>query len=747
MKKLIFRFISLALAVCMIACSFAGCGSNTNKIVLRLPTYNEDNFSGNYYGSGVVCENDYWQLIWDDENKLVSFYDKQTGNIWGQIPNQALSSGAFLTNSLKSAVYVYYREASTLGEKYAYSSEGTVESGYVWTNLNSNGISVTYEFSEYKFSVTVDYVIDGNKFSAIVDPAKMSDDGENYITGVSVLPFVCGTQNDSKTDWLFMPDGSGSVIKPTTMSSMGVEGQAKIYGDDLSIHQYYFESLKQEIKMPVFGASRENGGLFAIISSGAEQSSLCWNMGSSSVGYSSVYPFFRIRGYSLEDTPPEFGWTSLSHIKLFDESVSETIFRTDYYALPVQYNNLTGMASLYRSYLANTHSLTKSEIAETSANYKFVGATVQPSFFLGIPTTKLFPLTTTKQVTEMTTEISKTLGSDFSVNLVGFGNSGIDEGEVAGGFKVASKLGGWKGYKKLTESLKSIGVNSFLDFDIVSLGESGSGFSYKKDAATLPNGPAATFGKKNTISHATYVDNYHLLSRKELPNAALKVLSKKNKLSGSGISFNSLVSSIYSDYTYNDFRNSKNMANDVKVILNAVKKQKVIVSSASANDYAACVSDILTDCPTSSSNYDFGTYTVPFYQMVFKGYKPMSSVSLNLTNETIDGLLTCIESGMTPSYTVISNYENELRNSKHSFIYGSVYENQKSTLIDTAKANQDYFNSIKGTEIVDYVVVNENVRITKFSNGVYTVVNYGDTDYKSDYGVVSAKSYITGIGA
>lgn len=747
MKKTLFRFISLAVAVCLLACCFAGCGSNDNKQTISLARYNEDKFTSNYSDNGLVCENEYWQLLWDDSRKLVSFVDKSTGNVWGQIPEKALNSDAFLTNSLKSAVYVYYREKSTLAEKYAYSSEGAVENGNVWTSKIDNGLSVTYDFYEYSFSVTVDYILDGEKFSTVVDPRKMSDNGSDYITGVSVLPFICGAQNDSKTDWIFMPDGSGAVVKPTTISSMGVEGEAKVYGDDLSIHKYYSESIKQQVKMPVFGIGRENGGLFAIITSGAEQSSICWNMGSSSVGYSSIYPFFRIRGYSLEKTPSGFGWTALTHIKLFDESVTETVFRADYKALSVEKNNLTGMAEIYRDYLTEKHGLTKSKVSEVSANYKFVGGTVQPDFFLGIPTTKLFKLTTTEQVKEITDEISKTLGSDFSVNLVGFGKSGIDEGEVAGGFKVASSLGGWKGYKELTESLKKLNVNSFLDFDIVSMAESGSGFSYKNDAATVPNGPNATFGKLNSISHATYDDNYHLLSRKELPNAALKVLGKKEKLYGSGISFNSLVSSVYSDYSYNDFRNCKNMANDVKVILNAAKKQKITVSSASANDYAASVSDVLTDCPISSSEYDFSSYSVPFYQMVFKGYKPMSSVSLNLTSDAQSALLTCIESGMAPSYTVIANYDNELKDSEHSFIYGSVYENQKETLVNQVLENIDYFESIKKAEIIDYIALNEDIRITKFSNGVFTVVNYGNTEYNTEYGVVSAMSYITGMGA
>ena len=747
MKKLLFRLISLIVISCLFASAFIGCGEENNKVKISLPKYNEDRFNSGYTGSGIVCENDYWQLLWDEDKKLVSFIDKATGNVWGQIPENALNSEKPLTNALKSAVYVYYREESSLGEKYAFSSEGAVDSGNIWTNKLENGLSVTYDFLDYSFSVTVDYILDGDKFSTVVDPRKMSDDGVNYITGVSVLPFVCSAQNDTATDWIFMPDGSGAVIKPTTISSMGVEGNAKVYGEDLSIHQYYFESIKQEVKMPVFGTGRETGGLFAIISSGAEQSSICWNMGSSVVGFSTVYPFFRIRGYSLEKTPNGFGWTSLSHIKLFDESVTETVFRADYKALSPEKNNLIGMADIYREYLTEKHNLTKSEASETLANYKFVGGTVQPSFLLGIPTTKLFKLTTTEQVKEITADISKTLGSDFSVNLVGFGNSGIDEGEVAGGFKVASDLGGWKGYKELTNYLKELNVNSFLDFDIVSMAESGSGFSYTKDAATVPNGPDATFGKLNSVSHATYKDNYHLLSRKELPNAALKVIDKKEKLAGSGVSFNSLASSVYSDYSYNDFRNCKNMANDVKAILGAVKKQKITVSSASANDYAASVSDVLTDCPISSSKYDFESYSVPFYQLVFKGYKPMNSVSLNLTSDATEGLLTCIESGMTPSFTVVANYENELRNSNHSFIYGSVYENQSEALVGSVKENEKYLNSIKGATITEYTVVNKDVRITKFSNGVWVAVNYGETEADTEYGVVKANSYITGKGA
>lgn len=744
MKKILFRFISFTVAVCVIAFCFTGCDSNSNKQTIRLPRYNEDGFSSNYSESGVAVENEYLEILWDNSKRTVSFREKETGIVWGQIPQTTVDSGMQMTNALKSAVYVYYRDSSNLGEKYAFSSEGAVDGGNVWANQFENGLSVTYDFIDYSFSVTVDYILDGKNFSVVVDPRKMSDDGENYITAVSVMPFICGVENDNETDWLFMPDGEGSVIKPKTMSQMGVEGNKKIYGEDLSVRQFNYQAISQQVNMPVFGVSKENGGLFAIVSSGAEQTELCWNMGSSSVGYSSLYPKYRLRGYSTIKTPENFLWTSLNYIKLFDESVTEKVFRVDYTTLKAEENSLIGMAKVYKEYLEKEHNLSKSNVKQVVADYKFIGAIQNPAFVLGIPTTELLALTTTKDVEKIISDISGKIGNNFSVNLIGFGKSGVDVGEIGGGYTVASKLGGKKGLKKLGTYLTQNNIKGYMDFDIISYSKSGSGFSYNNDSATLTNGPSAIYNDYNSVGHGEIEKNYHILSRKLLPDAVMKVIERKDMLAGLGVSFNTLSSSIYSDYSYNDFRNCKNMASDVKSLLSAVRKQKISVKSASANDYAACISDVLTDCPISTSKYDFETYSVPFYQMVFRGYKPMSSVSINLTHEEDDSILSCVESGTAPSYTIIAKYDNDLRNSNYSFIYGSVYNENTEYYTSSVKATEEYFNSIDGQGITDYIVLNKDVRITKYSNGVYVVVNYGDSDYQSEYGLVNANDYITG---
>ena len=86
------------------------------------------------------------------------------------------------------------------------------------------------------------------------------------------------------------------------------------------------------------------------------------------------------------------------------------------------------MAEVYREYLVENGGLSEKSTTEKPA-FKFVGAVIQPDFFLGIPTTKIFPLTTIKEAAEITDELSYNLNGDFYIDLVGFGKSGLDVGK------------------------------------------------------------------------------------------------------------------------------------------------------------------------------------------------------------------------------------------------------------------------------------------------------------------------------
>ena len=98
------------------------------------------------------------------------------------------------------------------------------------------------------------------------------------------------------------------------------------------------------------------------------------------------------------------------------------------------------MAEKYRDYLKKHSGFEKSENKEVDASFKIIGATLQPDFILGIPTSKLFPLTTAAEAEKIANELSEKIGSNINLNLLGFGQSGVDAQKVAGGFKTAVKL-------------------------------------------------------------------------------------------------------------------------------------------------------------------------------------------------------------------------------------------------------------------------------------------------------------------
>lgn len=751
MKKYLISFLCVLMAATM-AVSMTGCGKENTPLKTFL-SYADQYFDADYTTTGVVCENDKWQLKWDNVAKRVSFFEKATGYTWGQIPVEAEApqyqeNGMIKKNhpQLESVIRVIYQDPKSFDDVTAYSYTGAVQTDGIYVEKIDDGIRVTYDFIENEFSVTVDYTICEDSFKITVDPTKISEGEEFKIHSVAIAPFLCGMKNDAQDSWLFIPDGSGTIIEPFESDGVGTVGQQYVYGKDLSYQTYSASNLTEQINMPVFGAKKGDNAILAVITSGAEAAAINWNIGSNNIGYSSVYPEFRIRGFSYIKRPENFvTTTTLGQFKIFSDGIVTKPLVIEYFALSGEKASVYGMAERYRDYLIKNSGLDKAQNEEKTATFKYIGAVVQPTFVVGIPTEKLFPLTTTKQALSMTEQLTEKIGSNVNVQFVGFGKTGIDIGQVAGGFTVASKLGGAKGMKNLVSALDKMKINSFMDFDLISFEKSGAGFT-KSSAAVYHGGQVVKYTSFDTVSNASNEERILVLSRKGLFTASNKLNKKAQKLGLSGISYASLSRVVYSDYREQRTYISGGMADDVSKIYNSAAEVGYKTLSNGANVYAAINSDYINDVPLYSSDYKISSYDVPFYQLVFKGYRPMSSVSLNLCNDKQDALLRCIESGISPSYTLYYNFDKELVTNENTFIFGSHFEGNKEDIVTTVNSVKDYLNSINGATITDYTRLSDMSSVTKFDNGVFAVVNFSDVEITTDYGKVPARSYITGRG-
>ena len=68
-----------------------------------------------------------------------------------------------------------------------------------------------------------------------------------------------------------------------------------------------------------------------------------------------------------------------------------------------------------------------------------------------------------------------------------------------------------------------------------------------------------------------------------------------------------------------------NMASDVSSIISEIRKDGKRFAGVNANFYAARCSDIIFESPNSSNKNDIFSADVPFYQIVFRGYIPITS--------------------------------------------------------------------------------------------------------------------------
>lgn len=755
MKKSL-RRITAALLCLLVCVSMAGCGAGSEETEKAVDTlrYADVNYStlDQKVQSGTVCQNDAWELIWDMQNKRVSFKEKATGNIWCPTPSEALEPelnalGLPKKNhaQIESALQVFYHNPTNMAEEIALSYTDAIQDGALYTMPIENGLRVIYDFYAFEIMVPVDYKLDGDHFTVSVNPAEIADNGVSYATGVALAPYMCGMKNGLADSWMFMPDGSGTIIKPTGTATVGDSGSIRVYGDDLTIQSYYFTSVTEQAYMPVFGCKKGDSGLCAIIDSGVEMASVAWNVDSVNIGYSGVYATFGFRGYS-QISPPRGYSSPAQYIKVFTDYINDEKVQVSYYPLSGDKADITGMAEVYRNYLIKNGGLKVSEAPEKKMAVKYIGGVMQGDFFLGLPTTKLFPLTTTEDAATMTTELAQSLGNDFYVDLVGFGASGADVGKYAGNFSVGKTLGGKKGMNTLASKLEELGLPYYMDFNLIAFGKGAGGFSKGDDGVVWMNKQTAYFRGFNRIKHDVTSARKYILKRDQLVNAGNLLVKKASALGIKGISLDALSNTIYSDYTTLSTQVCKGMIKDAQTVFDNVGKEYGVLADA-ANDYAAVKAERVIDAPLYSSQYDFADEDVPFYELVLRGYVPMNSVSVNLCGDENDALLRCVAAGIAPTYTLTYRYDNELVTSDHNFIFGSGYAGNKARLLKAADALKAYLGSIEGAKIKEYQSLGNGVCITKFDNGVYAAVNYGEKDATTDYGVVKAGAWITGRDA
>lgn len=733
--------IFYAFAICF---SLAGCASTSFGSLL----YKEVETS-NKPANELIAQNSKYTLKVDKTNMGFVLTEIETGLQWSTTP---IDSEGPQFDEFGMPIKKHPRVESILAVECKDFEKGEVNTYYSYTDAVKggqvtyseleNGIIINYHFAEAKIMIPLECVLSENGITLRVDPAKIQE-SENKVLSISIAPFFCGVKNDTENSYLFVPSGSGALVGVDSKSEQGDKYSAQLFGYDPAIDELALISTKESVRLNVFGAKMNDRAICAIVDGSPASASVNVTSGSTTFGYSSCYASFQMRGYT-NHIAELFSYERVQNIVYSKKMISKPISVT-FCPLFGEKANYSGMAELYRDYLIDNYGMKESN-EDSSLNIRILGGTEMEKSFLGIPYKTIYPTTPLDRAEKIMSEIKNELGDGFTVQLKGFGESGVDVGKIAGNYTINKNLGTLSDLKHLFDYSKTNNIRLYFDFDLERFNKNSSGVSKFFDSVTNAGElKALQYHYDVAVRDKKQDTAYNLLSPAAFTKVYAKLSDKIAKYDISGISFDSLSMIAYSDYIdkeSSEFYSKNGFPDAAGNVIDAVKNANKSFMASSANIYAAVKSDVITESPViSEKNYTF-KYDVPFYQMVFKGSIPITVSSINLSADTKIAVLKAVESGSGLGYTVIDSWDSAIINSDIPSFYNSVFDDIKEGIFENSKALSDYYKKINGQHITSHSVMENGVRETVFENGVTAYVNYTDNVLLTPSGELQPYSYL-----
>lgn len=728
MRKKIMRYGLLTTCVFMFL-GLVGCGdtdNSNNKYELDATTTIESDF---------VAQNDNYILKYDDDKHNIVFESKDMSTSWATTPLEYDGEDVDVLSALK--IQVIHNIAKTLDFDRAYTA--CVETEKYSVEKIEDGMKATYYFDTYQISVPVTYKLREDSLEISVDTAEICE-GEDYrLLSIDIAPFLGAVKNDTVDSYLMVPSANGALMYTDTRPDGTRTYSAEVYGQDASRVIWEKPIAEDAVKMPIFGVKRGQDALFAIVENGAEATVINGVAGNDATGYSNAYVSISVRGHDV--FADEIDANSTTTVRNAD-NITDMNVSIAYYPLQGAEANYNGMAKLYKQYLTEK-GMEKTEEEDLYA-ISILGGIRTRSLMFGVPYYSVKSMTNFEESVAIVEDLAKQTGNYPAVQLVGYGESGINVGKIAGGYQFHKVNGKEADYQKLEQLAAEEDFLLSVDFDVVRFNKTSSKVNTWMDTAKSSSlYKAESF--YNTVALSDYdqeSESYYLVKRSQLTEIVDTLAKKAKEMNISGVSLSSLGQLAYSDYSEKQFFTKGATEKSVAQYIKTLSDSDFKIVTDNANIYAAIHSDAVLNVVTEVAELNALDDYIPFYQMILLGTKPLYSEALNLTGNEEKNLLRALESGTRPGYTLIGDYDTSYASSVHTNLYNSLYSDVKERIAGHMSAYSDYYTAIENASIASYEIIESGVSKTVFDNGINAYTNKTDKDIQTEIGVLKAMSFV-----
>lgn len=694
-----------------------------------------------------ISETNKLALYADMKTGLFKLENKNSGKMWYSTPEDVSSdtiTKGTLRSDIQSQLIVNYvtksEEASSTVTK-SVNSNSCVSSGKVKVEKDDQGICVTYTFSEIDTTIPVSFFLKDDSFFAEVGIDKIDEGKDVYLTSVSLLPFF-GAGNSTDSGYLFVPDGSGAVIRFNNGVDTSTAYDRLLYGEEPALSPQMRTDKTQPLLMPVFGIVDGNEALMGTVAEGDSMASILAFKGNSRCGYNSVSSKVNLRFLFSSVAYEDNETNKYSITRASRNKITLPTYSVKYDVLSGDSANIFGMAKNYRTYLG-LDDKSYDDVSSPVLNINFLGSVEKQAAFLGIPYRKQVSLTTFNQAQSIISDLQGKGVDSLSVSFAGFYNSGLLNAKVPSSADPLSNLGGKKAYKNFMDFLDTNNISFYPVIEFQQFRKSGNGISIKTDSIKTALGQIAKqYVFLRSIGNIdTDADEMMLLAPVKL-NKVFDRLYKSCKANNmDNISFTTLASKLYSDFDSKDGSYRNDTKDEYIKILNEVSADGKSIRLSATSAYAIPYADKITDTPLCSSGYDIFDYDVPFYEAVLHGRIALTSEPVMQSDVPQVTVLEAIENGCELNYNAIYKNEFSLADTTINAIYSATSELWTEDAVSLFKAYQPVLKIIYNQKMINNYEVANGVKKTVYENGTRVYVNYNNYDVTVDGVTIAADSF------
>jgi hypothetical protein len=614
-------------------------------------------------------------------------------------------------------------------------TEDQVLSGYVSEETATALFSIPVEFSLNQGDLVVNIPADEIEY----------DKEEFALASITLCEFL-GAGNTLEEGYLFIPDGSGTLINYNTdRSKLTLYTTNTVYGDDYSIYnQWWYTSLKKQLHLPIFGNKELSKAYLAIIEEGDAMAKIYSESGNQLTYFETAFAEFN---YATSRTVNYLDETKMRGMYTYhDRNYYQGDYRIRYRLLTGENANYVGMAKTYQDYLVQNGVLTKLENTpeNTPLYLETVGSIKKKDTFLGFSYDKAINLTTFEEAQSILADLKDQGIDSLNLRYKGWMNGGLNY-TVADEASVEKSLGGSKGLKKLNEYAKANNIGFFPDVDFFMARDNKQFDSYVPSwhsPRTLSRDETYLISPEE-MTNLTFLEFIFYSVSPNMYNKYMKGFFKDyNKLKVDGVSMGNIGTMLYADYN-KKAAVTREEAQDLLTnnLDTYITGQKNLMTDG-GNAYVLKYSSDIVNLPLTDSVYTLADENIPFMQLVLHGYINYAGTPINLSSNVEDIILKSVEYGSNLFFTLANDNTEEFKQTPYSYLFSIDYSTWRQEIIDQYKSFNEVYRSLQNQSMVDHMKLENNVYQTTYEDGTKVIVNYNDSDVTVNGKTVEAKNFV-----